>query len=168
MENNNQQPKILYRSNTNRVIFGVCGGLGEYFNIDPILFRIIFIALVFGAGSGILIYLILAFLIPRNPSSLPADNKPETIDVKKRMHDLATELRDSRKTSPGRRRSMLRLFLGLLIVLIGFDLLAQNFNLLPGFHFFSAIFNFWPVLIILIGLSLLFKGMRAEQSAKKR
>ncbi len=58
------EPKRLYKSRTNRVICGVCGGIGEYLNIDPTLIRLIFLLLVFGAGSGILAYIIAALVIP--------------------------------------------------------------------------------------------------------
>lgn len=68
MGNNTQPPKILYRSNSNKIICGVAGGLGEYFNLDPIIFRIGFLILSFGAGSGILVYLVMAVLMPKNPS----------------------------------------------------------------------------------------------------
>lgn len=56
--------KKLYRSEKDRKIAGVCGGLGEYFNIDPVILRAIFIGLLIGAGSGLLIYLILWVIIP--------------------------------------------------------------------------------------------------------
>lgn len=58
----------LYRSNTQRVIGGVCGGLGEYFAIDPVWFRIGFVVLTFGGGSGILIYLLMWLVIPPSPT----------------------------------------------------------------------------------------------------
>jgi len=56
--------KKLYRSTNYRQIAGVCGGLGEYFNIDPIIFRMLFVALLFGGGSGILIYIIMWIFVP--------------------------------------------------------------------------------------------------------
>lgn len=59
--------KRLFRSNTNRVIAGVAGGLSEYFNIDPLVIRLIFIFLAIFGGSGILIYLIMWLLTPQNP-----------------------------------------------------------------------------------------------------
>ena len=59
--------KRLYKSSTNRVLFGVCGGLGEYFNIDPTIVRLLFILLVFGAGSGLAIYFVAALIIPDEP-----------------------------------------------------------------------------------------------------
>ena len=58
----------LYRSNDQRVIAGVCGGLGEYFAIDPVWFRIGFVVLAFGGGSGILIYLLMWLVIQPAPN----------------------------------------------------------------------------------------------------
>ncbi|MBI2022287.1 PspC domain-containing protein [Candidatus Daviesbacteria bacterium] len=58
----------LYRSETNRIIAGVCGGLGEYFNIDPTIIRIIFVLMTVFGGSGILIYIILWLVTPSESS----------------------------------------------------------------------------------------------------
>jgi phage shock protein PspC (stress-responsive transcriptional regulator) len=58
------EPRRLLRSRSNRVIGGVCGGLGRYFNVDPILFRIGAIALVFAGGAGLLLYLAALVLVP--------------------------------------------------------------------------------------------------------
>lgn len=54
----------LYRSQSDRKIAGVCGGLADHFNMDPIIWRIIFIALFFSALSGVLIYIIMWIAIP--------------------------------------------------------------------------------------------------------
>lgn len=55
--------KKLYRSRMDRKICGVCGGIGEYFGIDPTLIRVLFV--IFGlTGSGILAYIIAAIIIP--------------------------------------------------------------------------------------------------------
>ncbi len=60
------EPKRLLRSKTNRVIGGVCGGIGEYFTIDPVLARIIFVlTAIFGAG--IIVYLVLWIMMPESP-----------------------------------------------------------------------------------------------------
>lgn len=56
--------KKLYRSESDRKIAGICGGLGEYFDVDPVIFRAVFVVLLIGAGSGLLLYLILWFIIP--------------------------------------------------------------------------------------------------------
>ena len=57
----------LYRSKTDKMIGGVCGGLGEFFKVDPIIFRLIFVLMFFGAGSGILVYLVMMLIIPEEP-----------------------------------------------------------------------------------------------------
>ena len=64
-----KQYQKLYRSRENRMLGGVCGGLGEYFDIDPTLVRVLF---VFGAFIGIpgallLIYLVMLILVPQSP-----------------------------------------------------------------------------------------------------
>lgn len=67
----------IYRSRTKRMLGGVCGGLGEYLNVDPTIIRLIFVVLFFGGGSGGLIYLIMWILVPEEP--LPGD--VEVIEV---------------------------------------------------------------------------------------
>lgn len=56
--------KQLTKSLTDKKLTGVCGGIAEYFNIDPIIIRIAFIILVFGYGVGLLAYILLAILLP--------------------------------------------------------------------------------------------------------
>jgi phage shock protein PspC (stress-responsive transcriptional regulator) len=64
----NQTPKRLYRSRTDRKIAGVCGGLGKYFNMDPVIFRIIWVALALGLGAGVIAYLIFWLVVPEDPT----------------------------------------------------------------------------------------------------
>ncbi|MDO9580603.1 MAG: PspC domain-containing protein [Bacteroidales bacterium] len=54
----------MYRDPDHRVIGGVCAGMGAYWNIDPIIVRIIFVALALGGGLGVLVYLILYIVLP--------------------------------------------------------------------------------------------------------
>lgn len=62
------ESKKLYRSSTDKMIAGVCGGLGKYLNVDPTLIRLIFALLVlFGVGTGLLIYVILMIVVPLEP-----------------------------------------------------------------------------------------------------
>ena len=62
-----QGPKKLYRSQRERMIAGVCGGIAEYMDLDPTLVRIIFVLITLLGGSGILLYIILLIVIPENP-----------------------------------------------------------------------------------------------------
>ncbi len=60
----------LYRSEEDRVVAGICGGLGEYFNIDPVLIRLLWIVSMMLGGGGLIIYLLGWLLIPRRPMDL--------------------------------------------------------------------------------------------------
>jgi phage shock protein PspC (stress-responsive transcriptional regulator) len=64
-------PRRLTRSRGDRIIGGVCGGLGRYFNVDPLLFRIGAVALVFLGGAGILLYLAALLLVPNEDQAAP-------------------------------------------------------------------------------------------------
>lgn len=59
--------KRLYKSRRARMVCGVCGGIAEYFNIDPTLVRLAFVLLTFGWGSGLLAYIVAAVVMPENP-----------------------------------------------------------------------------------------------------
>lgn len=62
--------KRLYKSETNKILTGTCGGLGEYFNIDPTIVRLIFVIGTFFSGFGVLLYIVAALIMP----SVPADD----------------------------------------------------------------------------------------------
>lgn len=59
------ESKKLYRSDSDKMLCGVCGGIGEYFNIDSTIIRLLW-AILACSGSGILIYFIAAIIIPRH------------------------------------------------------------------------------------------------------
>lgn len=101
-------PKRLYRSRTNSMIAGVCGGLGEYFNVDPTIMRLVAVLLVFADGIGLIAYIIAWIIIPRNP-----EIEAEVITTEK------SELN--------------RLLPGLALIVVGFIFLLNN--LIPWFHF---------------------------------
>ena len=66
--------KRLYRSTTDRKIAGVCGGLAEYFDIDSVIVRLIFVFLLLPGGApGLLVYIICWILIPEEPTKLDKD-----------------------------------------------------------------------------------------------
>lgn len=62
--------KKLYLSDTNKKIGGVCGGIGEYFNLDPMLVRIVFILVtLLSFGLGIVAYILMWMVIPKKPAA---------------------------------------------------------------------------------------------------
>ncbi len=60
--------KRLYKSSTDKVISGVCGGIGEYFEIDPVLVRILWVISAFVGGAGVLAYIVAAIVMPTKES----------------------------------------------------------------------------------------------------
>jgi len=83
MAKNNPPSRRLFRSADNKVIAGVCGGIGEYLGIDPVIVRLIFVILLVFGGSGLLLYLIFWLVIPseaslrKNPNSAIRENARE-------------------------------------------------------------------------------------------
>lgn len=63
--------KRLYRSEKNKVFAGICGGLGEYASMDPVLIRLVWLLIVIFTGvvPGLVTYLLAMFIIPKHPSS---------------------------------------------------------------------------------------------------
>ena len=64
-----QTTNRLYRSQSEKMFAGVCGGLGEYFGIDPTLVRLFFVLLALLGGHGVLVYLILWLIVPVRPAT---------------------------------------------------------------------------------------------------
>jgi len=73
------EKKKLYRSRQNRKIAGVCGGLGEYFTIDPTLVRLAVIFFSLWWGGGLLFYLIAWFVMPEEPKATSSEKPPELL-----------------------------------------------------------------------------------------
>lgn len=145
--------KQLYRSQTNRIIAGVAGGLGEYFAIDPIIFRLLFLVLTFGGGAGVLLYLIAWIIIPEDTTAAKDETK-HTRDVKKEVEDkVETIARDV--TEAGKRISQgsqeHNTIGGLVLLALGVLFLVQN---LTEFDVWG---NFWPILLIALGLGIIIR-----------
>ena len=62
--------KKLYRSDENKMLAGVCGGIAEYFGVDPTLIRLAWVVFSLPGGSGLLAYILAAIIIPRDDSNL--------------------------------------------------------------------------------------------------
>jgi phage shock protein C len=83
----------LYRSPTDKMFGGVCGGLGAYLAIDPVLIRLFFVLLTLGGGSGIVIYMIMWILIP-----YPDQNRAASAEtIKACAEEIAARARAGRR-----------------------------------------------------------------------
>lgn len=79
MHHTNQDYKKLWRSRSNKIIAGVCGGLGEYFKIDPFWVRLIFILFFLAGGAAFVAYVIIWLLVPLEPFN----KVKQVIEIKK-------------------------------------------------------------------------------------
>ena len=61
------EPKRLYRTRANRVLAGVCSGIGVYFNVDPVIVRLLWVIFAVAGGAGVLAYIIAWIIIPEEP-----------------------------------------------------------------------------------------------------
>lgn len=69
--------KRLYRSRSERMIAGVCGGLGEYLNIDATVIRLIFAIAALWGGAGLIVYLVMWLVVPEEPAASQATVPPK-------------------------------------------------------------------------------------------
>lgn len=136
----------LYRSQKDKIIGGVAGGLGEYFEIDPVIVRIIFVAVAVAGGWGIIAYILCWIIIPVNPAHRPwaAQNPTAPSPVP----SASTEAIPS--VPPTVRKS--GTIGGIVLVVAGILLLGHN--LIPRFD----LWEYWPAILILAGIGLLAKA----------
>jgi phage shock protein PspC (stress-responsive transcriptional regulator) len=127
----------LYRSRDDRVIAGICGGLGEYFDVDAVLIRIAFVLLVFAGGAGVLAYVLGWIFIPEAPSEAPGAAR-------------APAERPARGERTGGA-----LVLGLVFVALGILFLFDV--AWPNFLSWKYI---WPAALIAVGAAIILRARR--------
>ncbi|KAA3661499.1 MAG: PspC domain-containing protein [Calditrichaeota bacterium] len=128
------EQRKIYRSQYDRVIAGVCGGVAEYFNIDLFLVRVIFVLAVFWGGVGIIAYIAAWIIIPENPDEQPREKEP------------------NEKSS-----SNAGLIGGLALIFFGFLLLIDEIDFPFNFHAlrFHSHFDFGMLLsLVFVGLGI--------------
>lgn len=160
--------KRLYRSRTERFIAGVCGGLANYFNIDPVLMRVIFVVLAFASGVGIIAYIVLWIITPvegtaaTKPDQIIKENIKDAGDTAAGIGERIREaVRPEQKAEPGTGAASPkqeanpadrgRYVAGLILLAIGGIALLANLNLFWWF----AWARLWPIVLIIIGLVLI-------------
>lgn len=145
---------FLFRHPEDKMVGGICGGLGDYFGIDPVLVRIMWVVLTLGtAGTGLLAYAALWLLLPVGTAKA-GQRAPAALELNERNVGRA----------------------GLLLVVFGVVWLLANLGILPAlWHVFWGVMGlvFWPVLLIGAGFLLLknqktWRGRFSSARAKVR
>lgn len=154
----NMSTKIT-KSKTDKVIDGVCGGLAEYFGIDPVLVRLVFVLLIFINGLGVILYIILAIIMPKaeTESQSPKETIRENVQeigerVKEAGEGLGAALSKKTEEKPSHRAR----WFGILLILVGIFFLLDNLGLIKWIDKDLL----WPIIIIFIGAWLLIKRWR--------
>jgi len=121
--------KKLYRSKTNSMIGGVCGGLAEYFDIDPTIVRLVMVLLILAEGLGVIAYVIAWIFVPQR---------------KEAEEEVVVEGTTISQTDN-------RLLLGLILIVVGIVFILNNF--LAWFSFGIL----WPLVLVVLGIYILVK-----------
>lgn len=155
----------LYRSRTQKVLAGVCGGLGEYFNVDPALLRVGFVVLSFVNGLGIIAYLAMWLVFPRAvPQEEPTEQEATHPG---RAEGAAGQPQTGEKEEPlFKPRPQRAYWLGIILIGLGVFWLFKNANEFVfetfGLPLFQPTFLFervaaagWPIALIISGIVVL-------------
>lgn len=150
--------KKLYRSNKEKMLGGVAGGLAEYFSIDPTLVRIIFVVSLFVGGAGILAYIILWIVVPEEPfvfaGTGPAEKKQNEESGSTSINETYQQDQQQYYQAVNEQRQKRSSILGIILVIIGALFLISNF--VPRIHFG----DFWSLILIAIGIGLLLNARK--------
>ncbi|HKB84700.1 MAG TPA: PspC domain-containing protein [Ignavibacteriaceae bacterium] len=151
--------KKLYRSNKDKMLGGVAGGLAEYFSIDPTLVRIIFVVSLFAGGAGVLAYIILWIVVPEAPFAFAAPNPQPQETVNEESGSSSAE-----SAQPGQYQQYYQAMadqkhkrssiFGIVLVAVGLLFLLDNF--IPRIRFG----DFWPLLLVALGVGLLLNARK--------
>ena len=155
--------KRLYRSRSERVIFGVCGGLAGYFGIDPVIVRVMAVVSIFISGLGILAYIILAVVVPLESSqgTTPQDVVRENVEeIKERAGELGREIRSTlaREGDEAEKKSSHRglMVFGIILIFLGVLFLLASLDL----FWWLAWRYVWPLILVAVGVLIIFGTRR--------
>ena len=137
----------LYRSNSDRMIGGVCGGLGTFLNIDPIFVRLLFVLLLFGSEFGFILYLLLWIIIPEEGKAYGFKDNSLGEKVKSMGDDIQQAV-----TQPHPQAGII---MGVGLIVIGCFLFLDRLNL--SWMNWINLDILWPILLIVGGVILLFR-----------
>lgn len=140
----------LYRSRRIKVFGGIAGGLSQYFNIDPIIIRVIFVVVTIMHGIGLLLYIILWIVIPEEPFEMayqvPPDMKEGSSPGDQNTQN--TIIAEDKKSHSGRTVA------GIILISIGFIFLADR--MIPSFDFTDM----FPLVFVLLGGVLIWDSLK--------
>ena len=158
--------KKLHRDEHRKVVGGVCAGLAEYFDIDVSIVRLVFLLSLLLKGGGGLIYIVLWIVLPKRGYLPPVDytvppggapyQAPGT-------YVSASPFHPNPAFVPRKGPSTGALIGGIILIMLGGGFLLDQFEIIPDFDFE----NWWPVILIVIGLVFIFTSGSKDRSGPK-
>jgi phage shock protein C len=140
--------KKLYKSRKNKVVAGVCGGIAEYLEVDPVLVRLIAVLFFFTGGATLIAYIVGMIIIPNQPLggySAPIQAQGTASVEQPETHSHAGSL-----------------IIGVILIVFGIHFLMRD---IPFFQYYWRFWDwgwhfFWPSVLILVGLLVMFRCVR--------
>ncbi|TAL70827.1 MAG: PspC domain-containing protein [Bacteroidetes bacterium] len=134
----------FYRSKQDKVIGGVAGGIADYFDIDPVIVRIVFVLAALGWGVSILAYIVLWIIIPESPEPYKMKT-PEEMEVEADYFAKVHADRDKKRTN-------MKIIFAVFLIVIGLTWFLGNIFEFVSFH------HVWPLVMIALGILILIKA----------
>lgn len=145
----------LYRDEQHKKIGGVCAGLAEYFNVDVSLVRVLFVLAMVLGGGGFLGYIILWIVVPPAPLVSPSDEFFAASQPSPQPAPFSTVPASKGVTTGSIIGGLILILLGVYLTLDQYDIINVDFN------------TFWPIVLIVIGLILMFGFWQRGHAAQR-
>lgn len=147
-----------FRSERDEIIGGVCGGLGPYLNVDPLVLRILFVVGAMLNGIGLIVYVLLWIFIPTEETGYDDQEEVISQNVAKMLERIRTLGRDAQQALGGTsaRQDGGALLVGLAFIVLGVLVLMRNFGLLGWIR------HLWPLVLIAIGALMLLDSIKGK------
>ncbi len=157
--------KRLYRSAKSKVFGGVAGGIAEYFDIDPIIIRLLFVIIAFAGGGGAIVYLILWIALPLEPitpftMNMGAGETPGADNTGAHSTPGYTAGPSEPFSFPVKKENKNGLIGGVVLIALGMIFLANRF--IPNINFGDL----WPLVLVVLGGVLIATSFAERKSDK--
>ena len=151
-----QQAQRLSKSRDDRFLFGVAGGLAEYFDIDPVLVRVGWVLLTVATGGiGLLVYIVMAIVTPDGRRQVSKSAAGEDA-----VDDLSDSVDEPDRYQRSSRRHTARNILAIGLIVVGAIILLNNLGVFGSIRWDIV----WPVAIVVLGLTILIPSIRRDTS----
>jgi len=153
MDNKNK----IYRSSKDKKIAGVAAGLADYFNIDPVIVRILFVLGFILGGSGLILYILLWIIVPEEENNNNNNNLEMPDNEYKKENEREINMSEENKSKNVKNQGSLTA--GLILISVGVLFLIDRF--IPEINFADL----WPVILIVIGLALIINSKKKNNNS---